>query len=310
MPGKPAPMPMPSQPSVIDTHLLHADHCIQSGQLAPALALYRTAAAIAEQQGDFPRALSIHARLSRLDPDPSVRLPIGDLLRRAGQVAQAADVFEGVMRDYLQAAARVGEGRTNRIGHALVAARAAYEVDPTPTRRWQLGELLAHQGYGKEAVEHLHACAAVELEAGRLRRFHTLARRIVGLAPGHVPTLRLMIDAFLRARDVHRAVAVIRSLRACAPDDRAVFEGTAEALMMLGKPDAAADVLRLLAARDGANAPAVATPIAATQPPRPPSTPAREVTRVIDIADLMDVAQEPRRAPPPMRTAPHPCPAV
>ena len=298
MPGKPAPMPMPSQPSVIDTHLLHADHCIQSGQLAPALALYRTAASIAEQQGDFARALSIHARLSRLDPDPSVRLPIGDLLRRAGQVAQAADVFEGVMRD---------EGRANRIGHALVAARAAYEVDPTPTRRWQLGELLAHQGYGKEAVEHLHACAAVELEAGRLRRFHTLARRIVGLAPGHVPTLRLMIDAFLRARDVHRAVAVIRSLRACAPDDRAVFEGTAEALMMLGKPDAAADVLRLLAARDGANAPAVATPRVATLPPRPPSAPAREVTRVIDIADLMDVAPQPRLLPPPMRTA---CPAV
>jgi predicted Zn-dependent protease len=301
MPGKPAPMPMPSQPSVIDTHLVHADHCIQSGQLAPALALYRTAASIAEQQGDLARALSIHARLSRLDPDPSVRLPIGDLLRRAGQVAQAADVFEGVMRD---------EGRANRIGHALVAARAAYEVDPTPTRRWQLGELLAHQGYGNEAVEHLHACAAEELEAGRLRRFHTLARRIVRMAPGHVPTLRLMIDAFLRARDVHRAVAVIRTLRACAPDDRAVFEGTAEALVMLGKADAAAEVLRLLASREGVSAPPPAAATAAPPAPRPPTVPAREITRVIDIADLMDVAPQPRRAPPPMRTGPHPCPAV
>ncbi len=294
MPGKPAPMPMPSQPSVIDTHLLHADHCVQNGQLAPAMALYRTAASIAEQQGDFPRALSIHARLSRLDPDPSVRLPIGDLLRRAGQVAQAADVFEGVMRE---------EGRANRIGHALVAARAAYEVDPTPTRRWQLGELLAHQGHVADAVDHLHACAAEELEAGRLRRFHMLARRIVRLAPAHVPTLRLMLDAFLRARDVHRAVAVIRTLRACAPDDRAVFEGTAEALMMLGKADAAAEVLRLLAAREGASAtaPVVTTPSAAPPAVRAEVVPPREITRVIDIADLMDVAPQPRRTPPPMR---------
>lgn len=297
MPGKPAPIPMPSQPSVIDTHLLHADHCVQSGQLAPALALYRTAASIAEQQGDFPRALSIHARLSRLDPDPSVRMPIGDLLRRAGQVGQAADVYEGVMRD---------QGRANRIGHALVAARAAYEVDPTLTRRWQLGELLAHQGQLDEAVQHLHACAAEELEAGRLRRFHTLARRIVGIAPRHVPTLRLMIDAFLRARDVHRAVAVIRTLRAFAPDDRAVFEGTAEALMMIGKAELAAEVLRLVP--DGAPAsppaPAAARPVAAAPAA---SVPTREVTRVIDIADLIDVAPAPRLAPPPMRTAPHPC---
>jgi len=292
---KPAPMPMPSQPSVIDTHLLHADHCVQTGQLAPALALYRTAAATAESQGDFARALGIHARISRLDPDPSVRLRIGELLRHAGQNAQAADVFEGVMRE---------EGRANRCAHALVAARAAYDVDPTPTRRWQLGELLAHQGHHAEAVEHLHACAAVELEQNRLRRFHMLARRIVGLAPQHVPTLRLMLDAFLRARDVHRAVAVIRSLRACAPEDPAVFEGVAEVFMAIGKAEAAAETLRLLAQRSRARAdgvratpPAVVPAIAEREDPRDPST-LREVTRVLDVADLMDVAPRSRRAPP------------
>jgi tetratricopeptide (TPR) repeat protein len=289
MPVKPAPMPMPSQPSVIDAHLLHADHCVQSGQLAPALALYRTAAATAESQGDFARALSIHARISRLDPDPSVRLRIGELLRHAGQLSQAADVFEGVVRE---------EGRANRCGHALVAARAAYEVDPTPTRRWQLGELLAHQGQHAEAVEHLHACAALELQHNRLRRFHMLARRIVGIAPQHVPTLRLMIDAFLRVRDVHRAVAVIRTLRAYAPDDRAVFEGLAAALTMVGKPDASAQVEGLLAQREArvATPPPVA-PVARREHPREAAT-LREVTRVLDVSDLMDVAPGSRRAPP------------
>jgi thioredoxin-like negative regulator of GroEL len=289
---KPAPMPMPSQPSVIDAHLLHADHCVQSGQLAPALALYRTAATMAENQGDFARALGIHARISRLDPDPSVRLRIGELLRHAGQNAQAADVFEGVMRE---------EGRANRCARALVAARAAYDVDPTPTRRWQLGELLAHQGQHAEAIEHLHACAAVELEQNRLGRFHTLARRIIGLAPQHVPTLRLMLDAFLRARDVHRAVAVIRMLRACAPEDPAAFEGMAEAFLLVGKSEAAAEVLRLLALRPRApQATERATPPAVRvkrEDPRDPNT-LREVTRVLDVSDLMDVAPRSRRAPP------------
>jgi tetratricopeptide (TPR) repeat protein len=294
MPTKPAPMPMPSQPSVIDTHLLHADHCVQSGQLAPALALYRTAAATAESQGDFARALGIHARISRLDPDPSVRLHIGELLRRAGQHAQAADVFEGVVRE---------EGRANRCAHALVAARAAYDVDPTLTRRWQLGELLAHQGHHAEAVEHLHACAAIELEHNRLRRFHMLARRVVGLAPQHVPTLRLMLDAFLRVRDVHRAVAVIRTLRAYAPDDVAAFEGMAEAFLLIGKSEAAAEVLRLLALRPRAQ-PQIehATPppvpvVAAREDARDPNA-LREVTRVLDVADLMDVAPRARSVPP------------
>jgi predicted Zn-dependent protease len=281
-------MPLPSQPSVIDAHLLHADHCVQNGQVAPALALYRTAAALAEGQGDLARAMSIHVRISRLDPDPSVRYRIGALLRQSGQASQAADVFEGVVRD---------EGRAQRWGHALVAARAAYDVDPTPTRRWQLGELLAHHGQVAEAVEHLHACAVIELEQSRLRRFHTLARRIVGIAPQHAPTLRLMIDAFLRGRDVHRAVAVIRSLRAVCPDDRAVFEGTAEAFLIVGKSERAAQTLQLLAAAHDT----------ATPPPAPPARPSqlaeplpamRDVTRVLDVSDLMDVAPRARRAPP------------
>ena len=292
---KPAPMPMPSQPSVIDTHLLHADHCIQSGQLAPALALYRTAAATAESQGDFPRALGIHSRISRLDPDPSVRLRIGELLKRAGQRSQAADVFEGIVRD---------EGRANRCAHALVAARAAYDVDPTPTRRWQLGELLAHQGQHAEAVEHLHECAAIELEYNRLRRFHMLARRILGIAPRHVPTLRLVLVAFLRVRDAHRATAVIRTLRAYAPDDRAIFEGTAEVFSILGMPDAAAAALALcplapqpLAQGTSPRATPPAPDAAVREVSREPST-MREVTRVLDVADLMDVAPRSRRAPP------------
>jgi tetratricopeptide (TPR) repeat protein len=296
MPVKPAPMPMPAQPSVIDTHLLHADHCIHSGQLAPALALYRTAAAIAESQGDFARALGIHARISRLDPEPSVRMPIGQLLRRAGQYAQAADVFEGVLRE---------EARAHRWAHALVAARAAYDVDPTPMRRWQLGELLAHQGQHAEAVEHLHACAVIELEQNRLRRFHMLARRIVAITPQHVPTLRLMIDAFLRVRDLHRAVAVIRLLRAHAPDDRAVYEGVADAFLLVGKSEAAAEALRLLellrpnASQEAGRAtpPPIAEPVRRREDPRDPST-LREVTRVLDVSDLMDVAPRARQAPP------------
>jgi len=267
---------------VIDAHLLHADHCVQSGQIGPALALYRTAAAAAEGQGDLVRALSIHVRIARIDHDPSARFRVGELLGQTGQQSPAGDVFDGIVRDELRLA---------RIPQALAAARAAYAIDPTPPRRAQLAGLLAQNGAIDEAVEHFHACAAAELTANRLPGFHRFARRVVTLRPGHAPTLRLMIDAFLRGRDVHRAVATIRTLRAIQPDDRCALEGMAQAFLVLGNQDRAAEVRRLLAARDGAAA-----------EPSPAAVPVREATRVIDVADLMEVA--PRRdLVPPVRRA-------
>lgn len=119
---KGAPMPMPSQPSIIDAQLQHADSFAAAGQVGPALGLYRTAAQLAESQGLTQRALAIHARIARLDADPAVRLRIAALQLQLGQAAMAAVTADGVVRDQL---------RHQRVTHAMAAAELAVTAEPT-----------------------------------------------------------------------------------------------------------------------------------------------------------------------------------
>src|SRR5262245_14274013 len=114
--------PLPAQASEVDAHLQHGDWFASAGQIAPALAMYRSAALQCEQAGDQARSLAIHARIARLDPDPAVRAHIGELQFRAGQRTAAAETWDAVARD---------EQRQGRLPHALGAAKAALEAEPS-----------------------------------------------------------------------------------------------------------------------------------------------------------------------------------
>ncbi|MBX7079002.1 MAG: tetratricopeptide repeat protein [Nannocystaceae bacterium] len=314
-----APMPLPSQPSQIDAQLQHADWFASVGQLAPALGMYRTAALQCEQQGDHARALAIHARIARLDHDPGVRLRIGELQLALGQSRQAAETLDGVVRDEL---------RWARVPQALAAATVAVQADATPMRRLVLADLAQRAGAYELAAEQLATLAQLELTAGRHARAQSLCVRALRLAPQHLPSLRAAADAHLRARDVHRAVAAIRCILAQAPGDAVALEGMAEAFVLLGRRERAAEVMRLLAVRLAAAGPVQADAARAvihrglswqpdheglraldrqlTDRPGPVSREIlAEATRVIDLGDLLEVrgaAPPPRHAPPPRRT--------
>lgn len=314
---KGAPMPMPSQPSIIDAQLQHADSFAAAGQVGPALGLYRTAAQLAESQGLTQRALAIHARIARLDADPAVRLRIAALQLQLGQAAMAAVTADGVVRDQL---------RHQRVTHAMAAAELAVTAEPTEARRLLLADLAARVGAYPLAAEQLQAVAQVELAAGRHPRAQSLCTRALRLSPQHVPSLRVAVEAHLRARDVHRAVAAIRTILALHPHDTQATEGMASAFALLGKPDRAADVLHLLAQRLATQGPAAIASVRAIvqkalawQPQHAglhalaqriaqPSTAAASIdgddaTRVIDLRDLVEVggARPPAPTRPPAR---------
>lgn len=313
-----APMPLPSQTSEIDAHLQHADGFVAMGQVVLALGMFRTAALLAEQRGDLPRALSIHARIARIDPDPGARTRIGELQLALGQHAEAAMTLDAVVRDEL---------RVGRWPQALHAATIAVTAAPTSARRLALADLAQRLGQADVAVEQLHALAVEAATAGDVRRAQSLCHRALGLRPGHLPTLRVATEAHLRAGDVHRAVAAIRGVLAQIPDDVAALEGMAEAFAILGKRHAAAEVLRLLAVRLHAAGPADRDHARAlvhralawhpdSEPLREldraltdrPAPVAREIladaTRVIDLADLVEVGRVVRPAVPIRRAAP------
>ncbi len=320
-----APMPLPSQPSLIDAQLQNADWFAAAGQIGPALGLYRTAAQTAEAQGLGQRALAIHARIARLDADPAVRLRIAALQLQLGQADVAAATADGVVKDEL---------RLQRVPQAMAAARLAVAAEPTESRRLLLADLAARMGTHADAADQLAIVAQVELAAGRHARAQSLCGRALRLSPQHVPSLRVAVDAHLRARDIHRAVAAIRTILALLPHDEQAAEGMANAFVLLGKPDRAAEVLHLLALRladagpdASASARAAVRRALAWQPQhaglqaldrrlaQPASTPVQaqgdDATRVIDLRDLVEVGRAsppaPARAParPMRRTGPY-----
>jgi len=315
-------MPLPSQTYEIEAQIQHADGFVASGQTGLALGMYRTAALLAEQRGDLPRALAIHARIARLDPAPSSRARIGELQLALGQRAEAAATLDAVVRDEL---------RAGRWPQALHAATTAVAAMPTSERRLRLADVAQRLGQVDAAVEQLHSCAADELLAGRVPRAQALCQRALGLHPGHRPTLFVAIDAHLRARDVHRAVAAIRTVLAEHPDDARALEAMAEAFAILGKRHNAAEVVALLAARlhqagpdhhDAARAlvcrglgwdrdhPSLrALERALDEQPAPADRDiGADATRVVDLADLVEMRPVVAPAVPIRRTAP-PAPA-
>jgi tetratricopeptide (TPR) repeat protein len=337
-------MPLPSQSSDIDAQLANADGFVAMGQVAPALGMYRTAALLAEQRGDLPRALSIHARIARIDPEPGARMRIGELQLALGQRVEAAAMLDGVARDEL---------RFGRLLQALRAATIAVLAVPTLERQLMAADLGRRTGQLDVAVEHYHAAAVLELGAGRVPHARSLCNHALQLRPDHVPTLRTAADAHLRVRDMHRAVAAIRGILARDPDDAGALEMMAEAFAMIGKKQNAAEVVRLLATRvqrsgQAGHAEARAlvqrglawhpdsdglkqldrdlanpTPVVAAQPivkvvakvPAPPmpkpvvAAPAQgDATRVIDLADLVEIRPVARPAVPIRRAGP-PLPA-
>ncbi len=312
--------PLPSQASVTDAHLQHGDLFASAGQVAPALAMYRMAATNAEAAGDIARAMAIHARIARLDPDPAVRGRIAQLQERAGQRSASAQTWDGVAKDELRLA---------RVPHALAAARAALTAEPSGARRLLVADLAQHAGQLELAVEQLQALAIDELAAGRAARAQAVCGRALRLVPEHVPTLRVAVDACLRGRDAHRALGCIRVLLRIDRHDRFALEAMAETFALIGKKDRAAETLRLLAVRLAEESPharddarALLRRAIAWRPDEAQArqlqqqldeldasapAPAAESTRVLDIGDLVQLppprrpAQPMPRRPPPLR---------
>lgn len=337
-----APMPLPSQSSEIDAQLAHADGFVAMGQVPMALGMYRTAALLAEQRGDLARALAIHARIARIDPDPGARMRIGELQLQLGQRNEAAMMLDGVARDEL---------RTGRLLQALHAATTAVTAVPSLERHLAAADLGRRTGRLDIAVEHYHAAAKLELDAGRVAQARSLCNHALHLHPQHVPTLRTAADAHMRGRDMHRAVAAIKGILATDPNDAGALETMAEAFATLGKKQSAAEVVRLLAARLHESGPAAnaearalvqrglgwdpasealkqlhaaitnpqppsvvvheAPKVIAKAPPQPPpkvkaiATVAEgDATRVIDLADLVEIRPVARPAEPMRRAGP------
>jgi tetratricopeptide (TPR) repeat protein len=228
------------QRAQVDAHIAHAEQFSQNGDTAAAIAMLRTAASTCEEAEDAPRALELWLRVVRLDGSYDARLRVAQLQRRVGRRREAAVTFEvlaeeSIARGWLQ--------------HALEGYVAAVEAEPRPDRRLRLAQLALQHGMTAEAVVQLDLAGAELAKAGRIDALVDVSRRMLAIAPDHVPTLRRLARVQLDRGQHDAAVASIHTALRAAPRDYEALELMAEAFVAYGKIEQATEVIYLLVQR-------------------------------------------------------------
>lgn len=224
--------------SQVDGQVAHAEWFARTGQTPQAIAMYRTAACACES--DPRRALELWKHVVVLDGSYDARLRVAELQRQVGLRREAAVTFEVLAEEAIE---------RGWLQHALEAYTAAVEAEPRPDRRQRLAQLALSHGMTAEALTQLDM-AGVELErAGRVEALLEVGRRVLAIAPDHVPTLRRLARARLERGELGSAVSAIHTALRSAPRDPEALELMAEAFVAYGKIEKAADAIHLLAQR-------------------------------------------------------------
>ena len=199
--------------SIIAEHLGRDSEALQHAQLAGSLAPGRRDAMMRVQElatrvGELPLALAAARHVLELIPldddeaQLAVRFALVELLREAGQLDEAVAELEKVLRDHpvhagaIETLAHVHMAR----GDWMAATRYLYQLvplAPSPVHRaerlYQLGE-------------------AVLVHVNDVDRADDVFLRASDLDPGHVPTLRRLLDVYWRADDPGGIVEVAAEL--------------------------------------------------------------------------------------------------
>lgn len=239
--------PLPQQRSDVEVNLMHADWFAARGQLAQAVALYRTVGSVCKARGDHRRAVTAFASVARIEgPGSDARLQMGECLLAMEQRVDAARTLDQAGHEL----ASVGF-----VPSALHAFHMAADADPTIERwetylRWS-----RHYGREDEAMRHLAELTSTNLFEIDAKQLVGICELLLSVTPGHIPTLRRVARSYLKLRQVHKAVAAIQTILTVRPGDADALERMAEAFAALGKNHKAAEVMLRLADLVGASGP-------------------------------------------------------
>ncbi len=231
--------PLPQQRSDFDVHMAHAAQFAAQGQVAPAIGLYRTAATTAESRGDFRSALRAYAEIVRLEgPTSDAYLKLGEMQHKSGRRREAAASLDHAAHQALL---------LGRVDIGLHAYRLAADAEPTSARWNNLVQWCRNLQRDDDAMRHLEEGTAQLFREEAYEAFIPVAGLLLQTRPDHVPTLRMLMRAYLQRRDLHRAAQTIQTLLESRPGDADALEHMAETFAALGRTDKAAEVVARLA---------------------------------------------------------------
>lgn len=212
---------------------------LTQGQTAPAIGLYRTAAARAEERGNFRNALRAYAEIVRLEgANSDTQLKVGEMQYRSGQPHEAAATLDRAANVALQ---------HGKVEVGLHAYRLAAMAEPTPARWQQVMDWYVNLGKHGEMVRTLEEASTQLFRNEAYEGFIFVADQLLTHRPADMATLRMLMRAHLQRKDLHRAAVTIQNLLDQKPGDADALERMAETFAELGRKDKAAEVVSRLA---------------------------------------------------------------
>src|SRR5215468_2016039 len=163
---------------------------LRGPRLAPNKRKMLEAARKYAQKNSKDRALKEYEQLLKLDPkDAKLRLEIGDLHRRWGQIAEAKAAYQRVAEQY------TAEGFDAR---AVAVYKQIQGLEPDSQAVSEpLAELYQRMGLVSEAIGALQAAADAQARSGNKRRALELLRTMASLDPTNT-TSRIKVADLLR----------------------------------------------------------------------------------------------------------------
>ncbi len=299
--------PLPQQQTDFDAHMSQAATFLAQGQVAPAIGLYRTAAATAETRGNYRNALRAYAEIVRLEgPQSDTSLKVGEMQYRTGRGHEAAATLDRAANLALQ---------QGKVEIGLHAYRLAALAEPTGARWTQVLDWCTNLGKHTEALQYLEEGADELFRNEAYEGFIFVANKLLEFRPGDVSILRRLMRAYLQRKDLHRAATTIQRLLEERPGDPDALERMAETFAELGRKDKAAEVVARLAvtlsqdtsARDeaqrlvergltwnanNARLLAVQRSFAPPPPPKPPAPRPADDIPALDLSEFVEVVPE------------------
>ncbi len=299
--------PLPQQQTDFDVHMSQAAAFLAQGQIAPAIGLYRTAAARAEERGNYRNALRAYVEIMRLEgPSSDTGLKVGEMQYRTGRGHEAAATLDRAANLALQ---------HGRVEIGLHAYRLAALAEPTPARWSQVLDWCTNLGKHTEAIDYLEDGANELFRTEAYEGFIFVANKLLEFKPGDLSVLRRLMRAYLQRKDLHRAATTIQSLLDQRPGDPDALERMAETFAELGRKDKAAEVVARLAVTlsqvsgsreesqrlverglgwnpNNARLLAVKRSFAPPPPPKPPAPRLARDIPALDLSEFVEVVPE------------------
>ena len=209
------------------------------GEVEEAISHYTKVASLHRGEGYDARAIAVLKQIINLDPmRHTVRVALAELYQQIGLASEAVTALQQVADVYAK------EGRQRE---SLDLLRKMAAVDPHNVKaRIKVAELLEKAGQGPEAVEEFREAATEFSRLGESRSVVEMHKRVLDLAPGHVPTLVAIARELNNLGEGERAEPyALRALEAEVKPEH--YELAREIYSQTGDADRLAEMTRKLA---------------------------------------------------------------